>query len=199
MFRLGVAPRTEDDAASTRGHGMNTMTDGGTSPARKMTAALLAATVVAAALWASTPAGASTTGATCVWEDTIEQTYGLTMEPHDSNFHSTGDGWIECHGIINGIAVSGRGPFRHVGRAFGTWCGAGTGWARATASVPTVDGGTMQLTGTVDWVRAGLNGAYIGELSGSRVAGDFVAQPREGDCRNSPVTVVTLRSAVTIS
>jgi hypothetical protein len=130
----------------------------------------------------------------CSVDDTIEQSYGLTLTPSASTFESTGYGTVTCTGTIGGVEVEGTGPFTEKGSTDNTWCGAGTGSIDYRASVPRKDGrGKVKIEGHVEWKRVGLV-LETRATSGPKVAGPMYAQPLNGDCRETPVTLVRLRA-----
>lgn len=147
------------------------------------------------------------TAAECVFEATLHQSYGLTMEPSRSTFTSN-EGTIQCTGGFDGIAVAGLGTMSFVGGTENTWCVAGDGWVKGHASVPTVDGDQLKLKIEGEWNRVGLAMTVTGEVNGDPMRGAIVAQPRDGNCdrdnpltpedEGEPVKTVTLRGVTTI-
>lgn len=168
---------------------------------RAALSAALTITAAAAGLAGGSPASAvaTLTELQCSFEDTIEQSYGLTLTPSVSDFESTGDGAITCTGFVDGVEVLGTGPFKQTGHTENTWCGAGTGYADYRASIPRKDGhGSVKIAGHVEWVRVGLV-LEAHTTSGPRVAGPMYAQPLNGDCHNEPVTLVRLRAPALVT
>lgn len=135
----------------------------------------------------------------CALEDTIEQSYGLTLTPSPSEFASTGYGTLTCTGVVRGVEVEGTGPFEMQGQTSDTWCGAGTGTVQFTAQLPRKDGkGKVKVAGTQAWTRTGLvlTSRHTG---GVPVSGLMYAQPLNGDCRETPVTLVRLRAPALVT
>ena len=163
-------------------------------------------TVVALVLAAGGAAGVGTAQAVptvtdlqCALEDTIQQSYGLTLAPSASEFRSTGHGAITCTGVYEGEEVEGTGPVEMVGRTGDTWCGAGPGTADFSGWVPRKDGpGKVRISGSQAWTRTGLV-LTTRATSGAPVSGLMYAQPLNGDCKDTPVTVVRLRAPLLVT
>lgn len=135
----------------------------------------------------------------CALEDTIEQSYGLTLSPSPSEFESTGSGTLTCTGVVDGVEVEGTGPLHMSGSTSDTWCGAGSGTIEFTARVPRRDGrGHVRLEGTQAWNRVGLVLATR-STSGVPASGPMYAQPLNGDCHETPVTLVRLRAPALVT
>lgn len=173
-----------------------------TSLRRPVLRTALVLTAAAAAVGAGAPGAAALPTVTelqCAMEDTIEQSYGLTLTPSASEFASTGDGTITCTGQVDGIAVEGTGPFRQTGSTDNTWCGAGTGYVDYKASLPRRDGrGKVRIEGHIEWSRIGLV-LETRAISGPSVVGPMYAQPLNGDCKDTPVTLVRLRAPLLVT
>src|SRR5207253_6742008 len=89
---------------------------------------------------------------------------------------------FDCHGTVNGQAVTGPGTIVESGPLEGS-CSQGSGSGVQTISIPTVKGMVhLYIPVTFSWVGAGGTGSG----PGMTVAFEFM--PTEGDCINAPVT-----------
>ena len=158
-----------------------------------------AAVAVAAGVPTAASALPTVTELQCALEDTIEQTHGLTLTPSVSDFASTGEGTLTCTGVVEGVEVEGTGKLTQEGHTDNTWCGAGTGYVDYRASLPRKDGhGKVRIEGHIEWSRVGLV-LTTRATSGPSVAGPMYAQPLNGDCKNTPVTLVRLRAPLLVT
>ena len=167
---------------------------------------IITAAVTVAALVPSGTAAAQSQGI-CTWEATLEQSYGLTLSPHESRFHTPEPGTITCKGTFEGRDVDGTGTISFTGYTSDTWCGAGTGYVDVVAELPvarkqkgarrTKKPKTYVMRTRSHWRRVGLVGTVEGMVRGSASSvyrGPFTAQPLDGNCKDEPVKHVTLRS-----
>ena len=157
--------------------------------------AIAAATAVAIAVAGPAATAQADSQGICTWEATLEQSYGLTLTPHESTFHTPEPGSITCTGTVEGRELDGTGWITFTGATSDTWCGAGTGYVDVTAVIPDTSGRKFKLRTRSNWSRVGLTGVISGAFrDGSPYRGPFEAQPLDGDCHSEPVRHVTLRS-----
>ena len=167
---------------------------------------IITVAAVAATLVPATSAAAETQGI-CTWEATLEQSYGLTLTPSESSFHTPEPGTITCNGTFEGRKIDGTGTITFTGHTTDTWCGAGTGYVDVVAELPvtTRQKGARRskkpkkyvMRTRSHWRRVGLAGTIEGMVRGDASAvyrGPFEAQPLDGNCKDEPVRHVTLRS-----
>ena len=178
---------------------------------RKFTMTLGAATLLAASAWpaqAAPPPPDTRTAATCTWEATLHQSYGLTLTPSSSTFEAK-DGVITCDGEFEGRTISADpGTISFVGGTTDTWCAHGTGWVDVSIELRSTDGRKVRAKASGTWQRYGLAGTFAGDVDGTPAAGPIVAEPLNGNCdldnpltpedEGEPVRDVTLRSVLRV-
>ena len=172
-------------------------------------AAGLALALAATAFPARAAVSDGPTDATCNWEATLRQSYGLTLDPSASTFEAS-DGVITCSGTFDGRAIAADpGTISFVGGTTDTWCGAGSGWVDARVELRDEAGRKIKRDADVTWNRIGLAMTFTGEVGEAHAVGEGVAEPQNGNCdvdnpltpedEGEPVTEVIVRAVMRVT
>ena len=135
----------------------------------------------------------------CVAEAVFTLDPGISLQPSSGRLIGK-EGPLDCDGVIDGRAVTGRGTWAETlryglralpscanpaGDAEGTW----------TATLPTADGPLTLTDSGVRYEYGPLQGGGVlgGTVDGQRHYGRFQVVPLEGDCVSAPITRVLVR------
>lgn len=117
------------------------------------------------------PAGA----AKCYHTSWFHHDPPLTMDPDSGKMESAEPGELECYGVINGVAVAGKGTYTWKGyfgkgllseHTGGGNCFYGSGYGTYRGEVPKVGGGMLKVRGEFNFVRGLHAGPEWGTING---------------------------------
>jgi hypothetical protein len=171
---------------------------------------LLVSAVVGLALASSLPSQAADSLAVCTFEANVHIDPGTSLTAASGTFTtrdaegSLETGRIDCTGRINGVDIVGPGSIGYEG-TFGDGplgaddCVHGNGSGTVAYTLPNSES-TMSFSGTFDYVRAAVGGAFSGTVDYGSIAGSFLFQPGEGqDCAQTPVTEAKITGVAVIA
>lgn len=150
------------------------------------------------------------TAAKCTHTSWFHHDPPLTMEPSSGHMESAEPGVLECHGVIDGVAVSGKGTYTWKG-VFGAGlvseytgggnCFYGSGYGTFKGKVPTADGRQLHIRGEFNFVRGLHAGPEWGTINGAPYTGvlrgdtpDVVGR----QCSEVPITRSNLYSDLVV-
>jgi hypothetical protein len=141
-------------------------------------------------------------GATCAAEAGVTLKPGISQTPTTGTFASKPGGVIACVGQINGVNVGGKGTLSFsgtYGSGGGDTCSKGAGAGKISATVPKVGGGSLRVSGSFTFTRAGSDVVVRGKVSGGTLAGDLQFLPAPGQtCFTVKVTSATVAGGAAV-